>query len=235
MANGVIYYGGSFNPPHIGHMRLAIETMSVMRGFASTLYFLPSYHPPHKVNFGILPFNLRVRMLQAACSGIPSLKVSDAETQVSGLSYTFDTLIRLKKFHGKDPLYFLMGSQDFALLPEWKNGLKIINECDILVAPREEWSFDKFAGICAEFWPQALKGDNNPYNLCSGERAQSVIVPGCGAIYLLPIPFLEISSSRIRNLWKCHENLQYLVPGQVLDILRNEHNLVSKSWQIEED
>ncbi|MDL2272823.1 nicotinate-nicotinamide nucleotide adenylyltransferase, partial [Desulfovibrio sp. OttesenSCG-928-I05] len=83
-------FGGSFNPPHIGHMRLALEVQEALR--PDRLDFLPTAVSPHKGRRQVLPFTTRARMLEESIKGIPGLAVNPMESERDGPSYTVDTL-----------------------------------------------------------------------------------------------------------------------------------------------
>ena len=68
-AAGRALFGGSFNPPHVGHLRLAIEMAETLRPLADSVELMPCAAPPHKVVSGLLPFDLRAAMVEACLDG----------------------------------------------------------------------------------------------------------------------------------------------------------------------
>lgn len=230
-SQAIIIYGGSFNPVHIGHMRLAIEALGFPDGMASRVVFVPSAVPPHKKCSAMLPFGLRVELLRAAIGNIPGLSCSEIEASLPAPSYTYETLKFLANEHGKDNLYFLIGSGDFRLLPEWHYGLSLPEVCNLVVAPRGDYSESEFARQARIFWPEAAKARPGPVEGCTGGQTWAVNLPQGSRAYLLPLPYLEISATRIRRLWLCGKNLDYLVPKAALEILMRERQAVRSCWQ----
>ena len=84
--------GGSFNPPHVGHLRLAIEAREALGDLVQGVDMVPCAVPPHKAQSGMLPFELRASMVAACAESIPWLRCNRAEALRQGPSYTWDTL-----------------------------------------------------------------------------------------------------------------------------------------------
>jgi len=107
--------GGSFNPPHIGHMILAEFVKEHLN--LDRIIFIPCNIPPHKSKREIVPGKHRLRMLELALKGRKGYLVSDLELKRGGISYTVDTLKILKKKYSKGKLFLIIGSdlyQDFS-------------------------------------------------------------------------------------------------------------------------
>lgn len=154
--------GGSFNPPHIGHFRIALEVWEALR--PERLLFIPSAMPPHKAAKGLLPFDLRVRMLQAVLRGLPNLpatpdlpgmEVCTIENERPGPSYTVDTLIALaKRYPGCRPA-FIMGGEDLPLLPSWDRWERLTELAELVVLPRGKADGELIAKTIQAQWPGA--------------------------------------------------------------------------------
>lgn len=113
MAIGV--FGGTFNPVHMGHLRVAEEIREAFR--LETVYFIPSHLPPHKDSGRAAVSGDRLTMLKAAIRGNPFFKVSDLEIKRGGVSYTIETLKKLgSRF---DEIYFIIGIDAFMLVDTW--------------------------------------------------------------------------------------------------------------------
>ena len=109
--------GGTFNPPHIGHMIFAQE--AAIQLDLERVVFVPAYLPPHKKLTGD-DARSRYKMTALACMDNPRFEASDIEIRHRSISYTVDTLKKLKKDYGKDVrLFFLVGSDND--LSTWKD------------------------------------------------------------------------------------------------------------------
>lgn len=225
---GRLIFGGSFNPVHIGHMRLALETSAMLATLIRVVEFLPSAVPPHKLNEPILPFPLRVAMIRAAIKDQPGLECNEIESELSAPSFTWNTLNLLA---GDAPLFFLLGSQDYELLPEWHKGLELPRICNLVIAARGAYSREDFKRQTEKFWPGCQPLQMGPADACTSETCWKIPLPWGSSIYLLPAPHLAISSTRIRRLWLCGKNIDYLVPWAALEILERERQTACACWQ----
>ena len=154
-AAGRALFGGSFNPPHVGHLRLAIEMAETLRPLAAGVELTPCATPPHKVAGGLLPFDLRAAMVEACLDGLPGLSCNRMEAGRPGLSYTWDTLRACREETPERPLFFILGSPDYALLPHWHRGLELPCLCQLVVVPRGEGSEKNFLAATQSMWPGA--------------------------------------------------------------------------------
>ena len=111
-------FGGTFNPPHEGHKKLALEFMS--RLSLDLLLIVPTYIPPHKLSDFLADGADRLEMCRLTFLPLgEKVSVSDMELRRHGKSYTVDTLRELKERYPKDELLFLMGSD---MLPKHRRG-----------------------------------------------------------------------------------------------------------------
>ena len=126
--------GGTFNPIHMGHLIMAEEVLQKI-GLAKVI-FVPTNMPPHKEDGEIIPAVYRLKMLRLAISGNPHFSVSDIEIKRGNLSYTIDTIKELNKIYRGNELYFIIGSDLFKYLNEWKDLKEIIALVKFIVATR---------------------------------------------------------------------------------------------------
>ena len=126
--------GGTFNPIHLGHLILAEEVRQKIE--LDEVIFVPTNLPPHKDNGEIIPASHRLKMLRLAIRGNPYFSVSDIEIKKGGLSYTIDTIKEFKKIYQEHELYFIIGSDLFTYLSEWKDLKEIIVLVKFIVATR---------------------------------------------------------------------------------------------------
>lgn len=129
-------YGGTFSPPHFGHISAAksfIDGVSLDK-----LLIMPDFIPPHKDDFGNVSAEDRLNMCRIAFAGIPKTEVSDYEILRGEKSYTYLTL---EAFRREDvDLYFLCGTDMFLTLNKWKYPERIFSSTTICFVKRE---FDK--------------------------------------------------------------------------------------------
>lgn len=116
-------FGGTFNPPHIGHMILAEQSLHALA--LDRIIFIPSGTPPHK-NSDLLPAEMRYKLTVLAACLNPHFEVSDYEIKKSSVSYTIDTLRHFNNlFHGE--MVFLLGMDSLQDLKGWKESELILN------------------------------------------------------------------------------------------------------------
>ncbi len=226
---GLLIYGGSFNPIHIGHLRLAIEARECLRHFIGKIDFIPAFSHPWKEDTSLLPFNLRVKMVRAAIEYLPQAFCNVLEEGREGPSYTLDTIKEYSRKYNREDLYFLVGSEDFKLLPKWHRGLEIIDFCNIVVAPRGLYSITDFKTEALDFSPGAVEDKDIIKNICLYD-AYCLKTERNTRIFYLSIPWLDISASRIRKLWLEDYNIDFLVPWAVIEILDKDKMQVRQNW-----
>lgn len=212
--------GGSYNPVHIGHLRLALEALENPLPDSTVLDRLdlvPSACPPHKSACGLLPFALRLAMLKAAVQGTP-LRVNTLEGEREGPSYTWDTLCAYQAALPGARLVFFVGGEDFDALPAWYRGLELPELADIVMFARGEAGRGCFDTAVARHWPLARTVGN------------SVVLPSGGCLYYMPLPRLDVSASDLRQRWLDGHSVRFLVPDAVLDILEAHRVTVTDCW-----
>jgi nicotinate-nucleotide adenylyltransferase len=187
-------FGGTFDPPHVGHLVAAQEVHH--RLGLDRLLLLPAAVPPHKLDRTVTPGPLRLEMLSAAVDGDERFEVSDLELRRSGPSYTIDTLRELRLRSPEASLYLAIGADQVAELDTWREA-SAIGELATVVA---------FARGGQAVAPPA---DGLPRGLA-------------GAIRTIDVPSLEISSTAIRARVAAGEPIAYLVPEPVQAIIRRE-------------
>ncbi|MCH7596966.1 MAG: nicotinate-nucleotide adenylyltransferase [Planctomycetes bacterium] len=135
MPGGIGLYGGSFDPIHLGHVRIAravAEGLDLQR-----VIFLPSSSPPHKQGRTLLDSVHRLEMVKLAIEGKPGLEVSDFDLTRSGPTYTIDTIAHFRQTLGPSAeLYWIIGADSLAELPSWHRADELIDACRIVTAGR---------------------------------------------------------------------------------------------------
>jgi nicotinate-nucleotide adenylyltransferase len=130
----VCVFGGTFDPVHVAHIRIAEEAK---RKFLLDLVLLvPAGNPPHKDAF--TPFEDRYRMVELACEGWPGLEASPIEAGTAQ-SFTIDTIQRVRrKLRPTDALFFLIGADAFDDLETWKGWEELVQLTEFIVVARPE-------------------------------------------------------------------------------------------------
>jgi len=126
--------GGTFDPPHNGHMQIA-EAAYAQLGLNQVL-FIPSKEPPHKKRPDIIDVELRYEMVKLAVKGYPDFSVSRIEIEKSGVSYSVETLKVLREAEPDTEFYFIVGSDAIPELKTWKNIDEIFSLCKFAVGLR---------------------------------------------------------------------------------------------------
>jgi len=195
--------GGSFDPVHSGHLRIACESCRVLA--LSRVLLLPAALPPHKAAGKLTPAGDREAMLRLAVRGHARLAVSREELDRGGVCYTIDTLRRLRDGEpGLDPV-FLLGRDSLVQLPTWRDWRALIGEFDLAL-------LDRAAGDAGggELHPEIVA---RLVELSDTEAPEGV--GRGGRIFRLPVAPLAVSSSAIRARARAGEDLTGLVPPAV--------------------
>lgn len=111
--------GGTFDPPHIGHLIIANEVLQELE--LDEVRFMPNQEPPHKEKTAGVTDLDRLNMLELATSGQPAFKIETIEMERPGRSYTYDTIVLLKEREPDTQFYFIIGADMIEYLPKWRN------------------------------------------------------------------------------------------------------------------
>ena len=109
--------GGTFNPPHIGHLIIANEVLDTLH--LDEIRFMPNYVPPHKEKSGEVSPNDRLAMLERALGNHPSFSIERLEIERKGTSYTYDSMKLLIEKEPEALFYFIIGADMIEYLPKW--------------------------------------------------------------------------------------------------------------------
>lgn len=200
--------GGSFDPIHYGHLRLALE---VQQGLGlQAVRLIPSGVPPHRPA-PMASAEQRSDMIAAAIAGAPELTLDERELHRAGPSYTVDTLHALRGELGATPLCLIVGMDAFLSLQTWRRWREIIALAHIVVAHRP--------GVIAEPTPEIaeLLAERRT------EQQRHLAEDAAGRITYVPITQLDISSSQIRALLAQGHSARYLLPDTVLERINFYH------------
>jgi nicotinate-nucleotide adenylyltransferase len=126
-------FGGTFNPPHIGHLIVAEHVCNALR--LDNIVFVPAAIPPHKLTDEIVSADHRAAMLRLAIESNPRFAVSNIEIERGGVSFTVDTLRQLKQ-HFEGALYLLIGMDNLLEFHTWKSPEQILELATVVVMTR---------------------------------------------------------------------------------------------------
>ncbi|MFC1833375.1 nicotinate-nucleotide adenylyltransferase [Thermodesulfobacteriota bacterium] len=194
-------FGGTFNPPHLGHLRLAEEVLCAHE--LDRVIFVPCYIPPHKDTGYVAAAEDRLEMTLRACAGNDHFDVSDLEILNRGTSYTVDTLVRLSE-NSADELYFIMGTDSLREIGTWKDYETLFILANFIVVTRPGTDF-------GAAWA------NLPAEVRAGFRdlGDRRIHAGSKVLVQSRVQGLDISSTRIRSFLKRRHSIRYLVTDSV--------------------
>ncbi|MCK4993515.1 MAG: nicotinate-nucleotide adenylyltransferase [Candidatus Omnitrophica bacterium] len=132
--NRVGILGGTFNPPHNGHLLIAQEAYTQL-GLNKVL-FIPGRVPPHKNRLDIIDVELRYEMVKLLLKDKPEFSISRIEIEKIGVSYSVETLKILKAGEPDTQFYFIVGSDAIPELKTWKNIEEILTLCKFAIGMR---------------------------------------------------------------------------------------------------
>ena len=135
-------FGGTFNPVHVGHLRVAEEAL---RQFGlREVVFLPTGCPPHRTVDEGVPAEDRYTMVRLAVEGRPKFSVSRTEVDRSGPCYTVDTVMTMRQIHPEGVAY-IVGADILARIEMWHDSKRLLASCPFIVAPHPGASLAAFS------------------------------------------------------------------------------------------
>ena len=200
--------GGTFDPIHLGHLRLAEEVREAL-GLAQ-VRFVPAFLPPHR-RAPVASAEHRLAMVLAALEDNPHFEVDECEYMRGGASWMVDTCASLRAELGERPLVLIMGMDAFNGFTRWREWARILELVHLAIATR-------------------------PGSRAEDEAAELLAARACplaglecapvGRIVEIPITALDISATQIRELTAAGRSTRYLLPKPVQEYL-TEHSLYS--------
>jgi nicotinate-nucleotide adenylyltransferase len=191
-------FGGSFNPIHLGHLRIAEDIREHYK--LDKIIFIPAYQSPLKSKYSVKPED-RLNMVRLAVKDNPHFEVDDIEIKNPEISYTIKTIFHYKNLLGYNPI-FIVGTDAFLKLHEWKEPKLLLENTNFIVVAREDIDISDINSY--------LK-----YNFCKEINIDNVINPFSAEVYFFKSRRLDISATEIRERVKENKSIKYLVPPEV--------------------
>ena len=203
--------GGTFNPIHFGHLRMAQSLANALH--LDEVRFIPSANPPHKVAPAVSAQH-RAQMVQLAINDNHLFKLDTRELQREGVSYTIDTLISLREELGSNvALVLLMGSDAFSQLNSWHRWQELLNYCHIILVQRpNEQAQIKLSNEIASFLQENYT-----------ENIEDLQHKNAGFMHMQKIAMHDISATAIRHNYQHKISNDYLLPSIVDAFIKNNH------------
>ncbi len=200
------FFGGTFDPVHLGHLVPAVRAFETFRFDA--LVFIPAAHPPHRLGEALTPFSHRFAMMALATQSYDRFLVSAVEAEREGPTYTVDTLRTLSERLAAEHPYFLMGSDSFSQIGTWHRWQELVDLAHLVVLHRNTvWGEALESRV-----PEGLRG-----RMESIEPFREVPDPKPGArrIYLLEHEPFPVSATHLRERLRQGLTIHELVPPEV--------------------
>jgi len=192
----IALFGGTFDPVHYGHLRLAEEAREAA-GLERVL-FVPAHMSPFRQQEPISLPRHRIDMARLAIADNPAFEVSELEIQRGGVSYTVNTVAALRAAYPDAELYLILGADALKGFPNWHQAEAIAQECCLLVGMRPNYDLQ----AVLEHLPDAIRA-----------RVQPV-----------PMTPLDISASDLRQRIRTGRSIRYLTPPDVIEYIQ-QHRL----------
>lgn len=186
-------FGGTFDPPHIGHQILAMEAYDELK--LDSLFWVLSPNPPHKLRMQITPLSLRIEMVQAAIMYDVVFEFSRVDVDRPGPHYVLDTMEIFRQEYPDSELFFIMGGDSLRDLHTWHQPHEFLEKCDWLGVMHRPGDKIDLKDLEADF-------------------------PGIShKVKIFEAPLLEISSNQIRKLIAQKRPFRYYIPMEVFTII----------------
>jgi nicotinate-nucleotide adenylyltransferase len=198
-------FGGTFDPPHVGHLILASEAKSQLE--LTRVLWTVTPDPPHKQDQFITSLEHRVAMVKLAIQDNPSFELSDVELNRPGPHYTIDTIRLLAELNPNAEIVPILGGDSLHDLPTWHQPKEI---------------------VYAAHWVGVMRRPGEEPNLSELERA----LPGISSkVHYVNAPLLEIASREIRSRVLDGRPYRYYLPLPVYEYI-NQHQLYQQAHVI---
>ena len=202
MPNRIGLFGGTFDPPHLGHLILASEAQTQLE--LDRLLWILTPEPPHKQEQFITSIDHRLAMVELAIKDNPAFELSRIELDRPGPHYTLDTIKLIAEQNPAADIVPIIGGDSLRDLPTWHEPQKLVYACH---------------------WIGVMRRPHDESNLDELESQ----LPGISSkVHYVDAPLLEIASREIRSRIAKGESVRYYLPTTVYEYI-NEHHLYDQS------
>jgi len=209
--------GGTFDPVHFGHLRLAEELAGTLK--LGEVRFLPSGTPPHRAAPAV-DARHRLEMVRLAAAGNPRFAVDDREIRRAGPGYSFDTLSELRAEVGATrSLALLVGADAFLEFATWHRWHEIFGLAHVVVAHRPGYPVERWS----DRMPQPLARE---YSARLMQQPLATHLSPAGGVLVVPFTALDISATAVRAMVRDGASPRYLIPDRVFEYIQT-HRLYS--------
>jgi nicotinate-nucleotide adenylyltransferase len=192
----IALFGGTFDPVHYGHLRLAEEAREAAN--LERVLFVPANASPLRLQEPLSAPHHRLQMLCLATADNPAFEVSELEIQRGGVSYTIDTVNAIRNQYPEATLFLILGADALQGFAQWRFPDAIVQECSLLVGVRPTHALQAIL----ERLPETIR-----------QRVQPVAMP-----------LLDISAHAIRRRVREGRSIRYLTPPDVIKYIQ-QHRL----------
>lgn len=187
--------GGTFNPIHNGHIALAETAYNELS--LDEVIFISSGMSYFKKDIVMPSREDRFNMTNLAVSDVPYFSASDIEMKREGNSYTFETILELKKIYNDAEFFYIIGADTLFSMESWKNPEIIFENCNIVCAVRDDIDINELKDKSIDI--------ENKYKT---------------HVIILNFNKIQLSSSEIRKMLSNNENVSHLIPAGVLNYIK---------------
>ncbi len=198
----ILLFGGTFDPPHMGHVSLLRNAIAVAK--PDKVVVMPAGIPPHK-QASATPGKLRMEMCRCFLPCFPNLEISDIEIKRQGSSYTWDSLQQLKRQNPQGDFYLCIGSDMLLYFEKWHRYQEILQMVTIVAQDREETDIPLTRAAAKELHRQGGKV------LFTGGKIE------------------EISSTQLRKALAGHEDVSAFIPKETMQVIEENGLYQDKS------
>ena len=211
-------FGGTFNPIHIGHQRVAQDVLTQFG--LDRIYFVPSAQPPHKMDEPPVDGRDRLEMVRLALEGLPGLEASAVEIRRGGTSYSLDTVLEFTAHLPEGGrLFFMVGVDAFLEIHTWKKYERLFDHTSFIVMSRPPEPTIPSAGfqeVAAYIRHEVSKG----YAIAADRRV--LVHPAKQPIYFAEVTPVDISARRLRRMLQRHQPVDAWLSPAVADFIQQK-------------